>query len=62
VKPGALFAGFVVAVSSAAGAATFAAAGFFVGAGVTHSPGGEAAAVAFADAFVAVTAGVGAAN
>jgi hypothetical protein len=50
---------------SAAGAAAFAAAGLFVGAGVTRSPGGAAVAVAFADAagaFVAVTAGVGVSN
>ena len=56
VKPGALFAGFVVAVPSAAGAAAFAAAGFtFVGAGVTLSAGG--ATVVLIDgvgAFVAI--------
>ena len=47
---GAPFACFVVAVSSAAGAAAFAAAGFFVGAGVTCLPGGASVAVAAVDA------------
>ena len=50
VNPGAPFAGFVVAVPSAAGAAAFAAAGFFVGAGVTCLPGGASVAVAAVDA------------
>ena len=49
-------------VPSAAGAVAFAAAGFFVGAGVTRSPGGASVAAPVAGAagvFVAVTVGAG---
>jgi hypothetical protein len=61
VKPGAPFAGFVVAVSSAAGIAAFAAAGFtFTDLEVTRSPGGASVAVVDGvGAFVAVTVAAG---
>ena len=63
VNPGASFFAVSAVVRSDAGAVAFAAAGLFVGAGVTLSPGGVA--VAFVDAacaFVAVTVGVGVSN
>ena len=65
VNPGSPCFAALAVVPSAAGAVAVAAAGLFVGAGVTRSPGGASVAVAVADgadAFVAVTAGVGVSN